>query len=66
MKRLVMTIALAAGLPAAANAATCEQGFVKKGNPVTGLRFIATTNVPGDEPGERCRAIERHRCRKRL
>lgn len=50
MKRLVLTIALAAGLPAAANAATCEQGFVKKGNPVTGLRFIATTNVPGMSP----------------
>lgn len=29
-----------------AQAATCDDTFVKKGNPVTGLRFIATTTVP--------------------
>lgn len=28
-----------------AGAAECEQGFTKKGNPVTGLTFVATTSV---------------------
>ena len=29
-----------------AQAAACEDSFVKKGNQVTGLRFVATTTVP--------------------
>ena len=28
-----------------ANAATCEEAFVKKGNPITGLRFTAAVTI---------------------
>ena len=28
-----------------ANAATCEEAFVKKGNPITGLRFTAAVTA---------------------
>lgn len=42
--RLPLAIALLYGTTAA-NAAECEGSFVKKGNPVTGLRFTATTSV---------------------
>jgi hypothetical protein len=42
-----MAAALAAALiPSAAQAGTCEETFVKKGNGITGLRFIAMTSVP--------------------
>ena len=46
MKRVLLAVAglfLGAGT---AQAATCEDSFVKKGNQVTGLRFVATTTVP--------------------
>lgn len=46
VKRVCLAVAglfLGAGT---AQAATCEDSFVKKGNPVTGLRFVATTTVP--------------------
>lgn len=46
VKRVFLAVAgllLGAGT---AQAATCEDSFVKKGNPVTGLRFVATTTVP--------------------
>lgn len=36
----------AATLPSAAHAGTCEDTFIKKGNGITGLRFIAMTSVP--------------------
>ncbi len=36
--------------PAAAQAATCEESFVKGGNPVTGLRFTATQSVSDMAP----------------
>lgn len=43
---LLTGAAIAATLvPSAASAATCEETFVKKGNGVTGLRFIAMTAV---------------------
>lgn len=35
---------------AAASAATCEESFVKKGNPVLGLRFTASRTVPDATP----------------
>lgn len=45
--RLAIAIASAAFLFSAgtANAATCEEAFVKKGNPITGLRFTAAVTV---------------------
>ncbi len=46
MNRLILSIAsLFLGM-GTAQAATCEDSFVKKGNPVTGLRFVATAIVP--------------------
>jgi hypothetical protein len=39
----------AAVLPTAARAGTCEDTFVKRGNAITGLRYIAMTSV-GDMP----------------
>lgn len=45
--RLAIAIAPAAILLATgtANAATCEEAFVKKGNPITGLRFTGAVTV---------------------
>lgn len=45
--RLAAALAPAAILLTAgtANAATCEEAFVKKGNPITGLRFTAAVTV---------------------
>jgi hypothetical protein len=45
--RLAATLLSAATVIAAnpAHAATCEEAFVKKGNPVTGLRFTAAVTV---------------------
>lgn len=45
--RLAVALAPAALLCTAgtANAATCEEAFVKKGNPITGLRFTAAVTV---------------------
>lgn len=47
MKRIALTAAALLAGVTSANAAECEDGFVKRGNPATGLRFIATTTVPG-------------------
>ncbi len=47
MKRIILTAACLSFGAQAANAATCEDSFVKKGSIVTGLRFVATTTVPG-------------------
>ena len=45
--RLAIAIASAVILLTAgtANAATCEEAFVKKGNPITGLRFTAAVTI---------------------
>ena len=45
--RLAAALAPAAMLftASAANAATCEEAFVKKGNPITGLRFTGAVTV---------------------
>lgn len=46
MRHLRLALCLATFLAAApAYAATCEEAFVKKGNPVTGLRFTAAITV---------------------
>lgn len=45
MKHLVWLAALLAFAPSFANAATCDESFVKKGNPVTGLKFSASVSV---------------------
>lgn len=47
MRRLLASIAFAGVLavPAAAHAGACEDGFVKKGNFITGLRYSATQSV---------------------
>jgi len=50
MRKLVVTAICLMGAAGTAQAGQCEDGFVKKGNPVTGLRFIATTSVPGMTP----------------
>ncbi|MDZ3832467.1 MAG: hypothetical protein U0S50_11705 [Sphingopyxis sp.] len=50
MLRLTLTLGCLSFGAVAAHAAPCEDGFVKKGNAVTGLRFIATTSVPGMSP----------------
>lgn len=49
LSRFPLAIALLAAA-STAQATECEQGFVKKGNPVTGLRFIATTSVEDMTP----------------
>ena len=43
-------VAAAISVPAIAQAGTCEDTFQKKGNPITGLRFIATNVVPDMAP----------------
>jgi hypothetical protein len=37
-------------LPSMANAATCEESFVKKGSPISGVKFTATVTVPDLTP----------------
>lgn len=47
MRCLYPIAALICFVPASAHAATCENSFVKGGNPLTGLRFTASVEVPG-------------------
>lgn len=54
MKRVVSMVFAAAAtmlLASGASAATCEDSFAKKGNPVTGLRFVASKTVADVKPG---------------
>jgi hypothetical protein len=37
-------------LPSMANATTCEESFVKKGSPISGVKFTATVTVPDLTP----------------
>lgn len=46
MKRVILASAALFFGAGTAQAAPCEDSFVKTGNPVTGLRFVATTTVP--------------------
>lgn len=50
MLRISLALAVAALAAGAANAATCEDSFQRKGNPIGGLRFIATVSVPDMPP----------------
>lgn len=53
MKRIVPKVVAATlgmVLASGANAATCEESFAKKGNVVTGLRFLATKTVADVKP----------------
>ncbi|MBL0924799.1 MAG: hypothetical protein IBJ12_10090 [Sphingomonadaceae bacterium] len=50
MHRFILTAALLAGASTAAQAATCEETFAKKGNAVTGLRFTASVRVANMPP----------------
>lgn len=53
-----------AAVPTAAHAGACEDGFVKKGNPVTGLRFIASgavADLPADIAIKQMRGISARR-----
>ena len=45
MRLFALAIAASALLPSIASAATCEESFVKKGSPVSGLKFTATVTV---------------------
>jgi hypothetical protein len=49
VQRLILTAALLTA-PAIAQAASCEQSFAKKGNPLTGLRFTANVQVANMSP----------------
>lgn len=45
MKMLAVAALVAAAIPSAASATSCEESFVKKGNGVTGLKFTASVSV---------------------
>jgi hypothetical protein len=48
--RFILTAVLLTGASTAAQAATCDESFAKKGNPVTGLRFTASVQVANMSP----------------
>lgn len=50
MRFLALAIAATALFPSVASAATCEETFVKKGSPVSGLKFTATVTIPDLTP----------------
>lgn len=50
MKRIILATAATLAFATGAQAASCEQSFVKKGNPLTGVRYIATTTVADATP----------------
>lgn len=50
MRRLALLIASMSLFPSVASAATCEETFVKKGSPLSGLKFTATVTVPDLTP----------------
>ena len=50
MRFLPFAIAVLALTPSAAFAATCEESFVKKGSPISGVKFTATITVPDMTP----------------
>lgn len=43
-------LAMTALLPATAHAGACEDTFVRRGNAITGLRYVATVSVPDMPP----------------
>lgn len=50
MRHLALAAVIVMSLPSVAKAATCEESFVKKGSPISGLKFTATVNVPDLTP----------------
>jgi hypothetical protein len=50
MKQLLLAVSMLVLASGAANAGMCEDTFVKKGNPIGGVRFIATTSVADMTP----------------
>ena len=50
MRFLPLAIAAFAFIPSTAFAATCEESFVKKGSPISGVKFTATVTVPDMTP----------------
>lgn len=50
MRLLPLAIAVLASIPSTAFAATCEESFVKKGSPISGVKFTATVTVPDMTP----------------
>lgn len=50
MRFLALAVSAAALVPSMASAATCEETFLKKGSPVSGLKFTATVTVPDLTP----------------
>lgn len=50
MRFLALAVSAAALAPSMASAATCEETFLKKGSPVSGLKFTATVTVPDLTP----------------
>ncbi len=61
---LVPAVLAFVAVPTAAHAGACEDGFVKKGNPVTGLRFLASgavADLPADIAIKQMRGISARR-----
>lgn len=50
MRFVALAVSAAALVPSMASAATCEETFLKKGSPVSGLKFTATVTVPDLTP----------------
>jgi hypothetical protein len=50
MRHLALAAFVAMSMPSAVNAATCEDSFVKKGSPISGVKFTATITVPDLTP----------------
>lgn len=50
MRFLPLAITVLASMPSTAFAATCEESFVKKGSPISGVKFTATVTVPDMTP----------------
>lgn len=50
MRHFALATLFAMSLPSIASAATCEESFVKKGSPISGLKFTATATVPDLTP----------------
>jgi hypothetical protein len=50
MRHLALAAFVAMAMPSVVNAATCEESFVKKGSPISGVKFTATVTVPDLTP----------------
>jgi hypothetical protein len=50
MRLVALAVAATTLIPSIASAATCEESFLKKGNPIGGIKFTATATVPDLTP----------------